>query len=53
MKRASILVVDDDAGIRKALSKILEREGYLVEAVENGEQAIEASRKWVFQCGFD
>lgn len=46
--RASVLVVDDDAGIRKTLSRILEREGYLVEAVENGEQAIEASKKWFF-----
>ena len=47
-QRASILVVDDDAGIRKTLSKILEREGYLVETAENGEQAIEASKKWFF-----
>jgi len=47
-QRASILVVDDDAGIRKTLSKILEREGYLVENVENGKQAIEASKKWFF-----
>jgi DNA-binding NtrC family response regulator len=46
--RPSVLVVDDDAGIRKTLSRILEREGYLVEAVENGEQAIEASKKWFF-----
>lgn len=47
-ERASILVVDDDAGIRKTLSKILEREGYLVETVENGREAIEASKKWFF-----
>lgn len=47
-ERASVLVVDDDVGIRKTLSKILEREGYFVEAVENGEQAIEASKKWFF-----
>ena len=42
-QRASVLVVDDDAGIRKTLSKILEKAGYLVEAVENGERAIDAS----------
>jgi len=47
-KRASVLVVDDDAGIRKTLSKILEREGYLVETAENGEQAIEASNRRFF-----
>lgn len=42
-RRARILVVDDDVGIRKTLSKVLEKEGYLVEAVENGKQAIKAS----------
>jgi DNA-binding NtrC family response regulator len=47
-QRASILVVDDNAGIRKTLSKILEKEGYLVETEENGEQAIEATKKWFF-----
>jgi DNA-binding NtrC family response regulator len=43
-----VLVVDDDAGIRKTLSKILEKEGYLVETVENGQQAIKASNEWFF-----
>lgn len=47
-ERASILVVDDDAGIRKTLSKILEMEGYLVETAENGREAIEAYKKWFF-----
>lgn len=41
--KARVLVVDDDARIRKTLSKILEREGYFVEAVETGRQAIKAS----------
>lgn len=45
---ASVLVVDDDAGIRKTLSKILEKEGYLVETVENGQEAIKASNKRFF-----
>jgi DNA-binding NtrC family response regulator len=43
-----VLVVDDDAGIRKTLSKILEKEGYLVETVENGQEAIKASNKRFF-----
>jgi DNA-binding NtrC family response regulator len=43
-----VLVVDDDAGIRKTLSKILEKEGYLVETVENGMEAIKASNKRFF-----
>jgi len=45
---ASVLIVDDDASIRKTLSKILEKEGYLVETVENGQQAIKASNKRFF-----
>ena len=41
----NILVVDDDAGVRKTLSSILLKEGYSVETVENGKQAIRASEK--------
>jgi DNA-binding NtrC family response regulator len=41
----SILVVDDDAAVRKSLSTILSQEGYLVETVENGKQAIRISEK--------
>lgn len=47
-RKASILVVDDDATIRRTLSKILEKEGYLVETVESGENAIEVSKKRFF-----
>jgi len=38
----SILVVDDDAEIRETLSSVLESEGYLVEAVKNGKEAVKA-----------
>ena len=41
----NILVVDDDAEVRKTLSSILLKEGYLVETAENGKQAIRASEK--------
>jgi len=41
----SILVVDDDAAVRKSLSSILSQEGYSVEAVENGNHAIRISEK--------
>jgi DNA-binding NtrC family response regulator len=41
-------VVDDDTAIRKTLSRILEKEGYLVEAVESGEKAIEVSNERFF-----
>jgi len=41
----SILVVDDDADVRKTLSSILFEEGYSVETVENGKQATKVSEK--------
>lgn len=47
-QKASILVVDDEAGIRKTLSKILEREGYFVKTAENGKDAIKALRTQPF-----
>jgi len=45
----NILVIDDDAGVRKTLSSILLKEGYLVETVENGKQALSASEKSRFE----
>jgi DNA-binding NtrC family response regulator len=39
-KRARILVVDDDEGIRKTLAAILEDEGYMVDTAESGKEAI-------------
>jgi len=44
----SVLIVDDDIGVRKTLSSILLEEGYSVDAVENGKQAIRASEKAYF-----
>jgi len=40
-----LLLVDDDESIREALTAIFEREGYLVHAVKNGLDAIEACGK--------
>jgi two-component system response regulator PilR (NtrC family) len=44
----SILVVDDDAGVRTMLSTVLGDEGYIVEAVENGKQAVKTCEKSSF-----
>jgi DNA-binding NtrC family response regulator len=41
----NILVVDDDADVRKTLSSILSEEGYSVVTAENGRQATKISEK--------
>ncbi len=43
-----ILVVDDDAGVREALSEFLLSLGYVVVAVENGEEALAEYEKGDF-----
>jgi len=40
----SILVIDDQEGIRKSFSAILEKEGYEVDAVATGQEAIKRSK---------
>ena len=39
--KASVLVVDDEAGVRSALSGVLRDEGYQVDAVESGEACLD------------
>jgi DNA-binding NtrC family response regulator len=45
---STILIIDDEAGIRDSLLSILVEEGYSVEAVENGKQAIKICEKMNF-----
>jgi len=45
MSRHSILVVDDEAGIRSALVDILREEGWQAEAVASGEDCLKAVEK--------
>jgi two-component system, NtrC family, nitrogen regulation response regulator NtrX len=44
----SILIVDDEGGIRQSLSSILSEEGYRVEAVATGEECLETARTTPF-----
>jgi two-component system nitrogen regulation response regulator NtrX len=39
--KPSVLIVDDEAGVRSALSGVLRDEGYSVEAVESGEACLD------------
>jgi DNA-binding NtrC family response regulator len=45
---ASVLIVDDDSDVRRMLSSVLEEEGYSVEAVDNGREAIKTCEKLPF-----
>ena len=42
--KASILVIDDDEGIRKVIAGALKTEGYTVDTASTGKEAIEKSR---------
>lgn len=46
----SVLVVDDEEGIRRALTGVLEDEGLWVETVASGEECLEAFERRVFSC---
>ena len=45
MKKASILIVDDNESILETLSAILEEKGYRTDTAKNGREAIEKSKK--------
>ncbi len=45
MTHYSVLVIDDEAGIRESLTNVLQDEGYRVEAVESGEACLERLTK--------
>lgn len=44
----SVLVIDDEYGVRSGIRQILELEGYAVEVAETGRQALELLEKQVF-----
>lgn len=43
--RPSVLIVDDEAGIRKLLMKVLDENGYSPDSVENGAEAIQKANE--------
>jgi two-component system nitrogen regulation response regulator NtrX len=46
----SLLIVDDERGIRETLSAVLEDEGFEVEAVGSGEECLKAVERRAFGC---
>ena len=50
MKSPRILVVDDEPGIRKSMTGVLEDEGYEVESVGSGEECLEILQRRAFDA---
>jgi two-component system nitrogen regulation response regulator NtrX len=46
----SILIVDDEPGIRQSLAGVLEDEGFTVASVPSGEQALRAFEQRLYSC---
>jgi len=46
----SILIVDDEPGIRQSLTGVLEDEGFRVDAVASGEDCLRLCEKRLFSC---
>src|SRR5512141_873651 len=46
--KSSVLIVDDEAGVRSALSGVLRDEGYAVEAVDSGEACLDRVARAVY-----
>jgi len=46
----SILVVDDEQGIRQSLKGVLEDEGFSVQTVESGEECLKLFESRIFSC---
>lgn len=42
---AQVLIIDDDAGVRRVLRQLLEREGFLVAEAEDGRKGVELFRQ--------
>src|SRR5258708_21220201 len=48
MLKASILIVDDEPGVRTSLSGVLGDEGYTVDTVSSGEECLERGTRAAF-----
>ena len=48
--KASVLVVDDEAGVRAALTGVLKDEGYEVETAPSGEACLEATSRRAYDA---
>ncbi|MCA1556864.1 MAG: response regulator, partial [Acidobacteria bacterium] len=46
----SILIVDDERGIRETLCGVLEDEGFAVDAVASGEECLQAIERRAYGC---
>jgi DNA-binding NtrC family response regulator len=52
IKKASILIIDDEEGIRKLLTRVLEENGYAADSVGDGKEGIKKSNEKFFNVAF-
>src|SRR6266513_4038204 len=46
----SILIVDDEGGIRESLSAVMEDDGFVAEAIASGEECLQAVERRAYGC---
>jgi CheY-like chemotaxis protein len=49
-RQSTILIVDDDTGVRETLESILEAEGYSTACAANGKEALDCLQKFPLPC---
>src|SRR5262249_52470862 len=52
MRRANVMIVDDDRDLAESLAEMLELQGHTVQVVSNGQEAVECHRKNEFDITF-
>jgi DNA-binding NtrC family response regulator len=52
VEKASVLIIDDEEGIRRLLTKILTENGYTADVVGNGEEGVKKSNEKFFNVAF-
>ncbi len=52
MRRANVMIVDDDRDLAESLAEMLELQGHAVEIASNGQEAVERHRKNEFDITF-
>jgi DNA-binding NtrC family response regulator len=52
IKKASVLIIDDEEGIRRLLTKVLEENGYSADSVGDGKEGVKKSNEKFYNVAF-